>query len=489
MMDMQSIKQLSDALSKKQISSVELTQHFLSSIETHNDQLKAFISVDEDRAIAQATQADKTLSKGNARALTGIPIAHKDLFCTEGLATTCGSKMLANFVPPYDATVVQKLDEVGAVTLGKTNLDEFAMGSSNENSYFGAVRNPWDTNCVPGGSSGGSAAAVAAGLCVAATGTDTGGSIRQPAAFCGITGIKPTYGRVSRLGMIAYASSLDQGGAMARSAEDCAFLLEAMSGFDAADSTSSDRAVEPYSEQLNHDIKGLRIGLPRQYFSADLDAKVRELLHNALHELERLGAVLVDIELKQAELAIPVYYIIAPAEASTNLSRYDGVRYGYRCEAPADLHDLYTRSRSEAFGEEVKKRILVGTYALSSGYYDAYYGQAQKARRLIAEDFQQAFKQVDLIAGPTAPGPAFALGSKTSDPVAMYLEDIYTLAVNLAGLPGLSMPAGFYDHRPIGLQLIGNHFDESRLLAAAHQYQTQTDWHTRKAPVFAGGAL
>lgn len=489
MMDMQSIKQLSEALSKKQISSVELTQHFLSSIEMHNDQLKAFISVDEDRAMAQATQADHTLSKGNANTLTGIPIAHKDLFCTKGLATTCGSKMLANFVPPYDATVVQKLDEAGAVTLGKTNLDEFAMGSSNENSYFGAARNPWDTNCVPGGSSGGSAAAVAAGLCVAATGTDTGGSIRQPAAFCGITGIKPTYGRVSRLGMIAYASSLDQGGAMARSAEDCAFLLGAMAGFDAADSTSSDRAVEAYSEQLNRDIKGLRIGLPRQYFSADLDAKVRELLHNALRELERLGAELVDIDLKQAELAIPVYYIIAPAEASTNLSRYDGVRYGYRCESPADLQDLYTRSRSEAFGPEVQKRILVGTYALSSGYYDAYYGQAQKARRLIAEDFQQAFKEVDLIAGPTAPGPAFALGSKTSDPVAMYLEDIYTLAVNLAGLPGLSMPAGFYDHRPIGLQLIGNHFDESRLLAAAHQYQTQTDWHTRKAPVFAGGAL
>jgi aspartyl-tRNA(Asn)/glutamyl-tRNA(Gln) amidotransferase subunit A len=488
-MEMQSIKQLSKALSDKQLSAVELTKHYLSSIEAHNDQLKAFISVDQDRAIRQAIQADNMLNNGTAQALTGIPIAHKDIFCTKDLATTCGSRMLANFVPPYDATVVRKLDAAGAITLGKTNLDEFAMGSSNENSYFGAAKNPWDTNCVPGGSSGGSAAAVAAGLCVAATGTDTGGSIRQPAAFCGITGIKPTYGRVSRLGMIAYASSLDQGGAMARSAEDCAFLLETMAGFDAADSTSSDRATESYSEQINRDIKGLRIGLPRQYFSADLDPKVRNILHDALRELERLGAELVDIDLKQADLAIPVYYIIAPAEASTNLSRYDGVRYGYRCESPADLQDLYIRSRSEAFGPEVQKRILVGTYALSSGYYDAYYGQAQKARRLIAEDFQQAFKGVDLIAGPTTPGPAFALGSKTSDPLAMYLEDIYTLAVNLAGLPGLSMPAGFYDHRPIGLQLIGNHFQEGQLLATAHQYQTLTDWHSRKAPVFAGGHL
>jgi len=488
-MEMQSIKQLSKALSDKQLSAVELTKHYLSSIEAHNDQLKAFISVDQDRAIRQAIQADNMLKNGTAQALTGIPIAHKDIFCTKDLATTCGSRMLANFAPPYDATVVRKLDAVGAITLGKTNLDEFAMGSSNENSYFGAAKNPWDTNCVPGGSSGGSAAAVAAGLCVAATGTDTGGSIRQPAAFCGITGIKPTYGRVSRLGMIAYASSLDQGGAMARSAEDCAFLLETMAGFDAADSTSSDRATESYSEQINSDIKGLRIGLPRQYFSADLDPKVRNILHDALRELERLGAELVDIDLKQADLAIPVYYIIAPAEASTNLSRYDGVRYGYRCESPADLQDLYIRSRSEAFGPEVQKRILVGTYALSSGYYDAYYGQAQKARRLIAEDFQQAFKGVDLIAGPTTPGPAFALGSKTSDPLAMYLEDIYTLAVNLAGLPGLSMPAGFYDHRPIGLQLIGNHFQEGQLLATAHQYQTLTDWHSRKAPVFAGGHL
>ena len=488
-MEMQSIKQLSKALSDKQLSALELTKHYLSSIEAHNDQLKAFISVDQDRAIRQAIQADNMLSNGSAQTLTGIPIAHKDIFCTKDLATTCGSRMLANFAPPYDATVVRKLDAVGAITLGKTNLDEFAMGSSNENSYFGAAKNPWDTNCVPGGSSGGSAAAVAAGLCVAATGTDTGGSIRQPAAFCGITGIKPTYGRVSRLGMIAYASSLDQGGAMARSAEDCAFLLETMAGFDAADSTSSNRATESYSEQINRDIKGLRIGLPRQYFSADLDPKVRNILHDALHELERLGAELVDIDLKQADLAIPVYYIIAPAEASTNLSRYDGVRYGYRCESPADLQDLYTRSRSEAFGPEVQKRILVGTYALSSGYYDAYYGQAQKARRLIAEDFQQAFKGVDLIAGPTTPGPAFALGSKTSDPLAMYLEDIYTLAVNLAGLPGLSMPAGFYDHRPIGLQLIGNHFQEGQLLATAHQYQTLTDWHSRKAPVFAGGHL
>lgn len=482
-----SIRSLATELRQGTRSAVELTQDYLQRIEQRDDQLNSYITVASERALAQAQAADERLSRGDASLLCGIPIAHKDLFCTRNLATTCASKMLANFVPPYDATVVERIDTAGAVTLGKTNLDEFAMGSSNENSFFGAVKNPWDLDCVPGGSSGGSAAAVAAELCVAATGTDTGGSIRQPAAFCGITGLKPTYGRVSRLGMVAYASSLDQGGVMAKSADDCAILLEAMAGFDLKDSTSSEHPTVRYSEQLTTSIAGLRIGIPRQYFNEQLDAKMAGILQQSLRELEKLGAQLIDIDLHQTSLAIPAYYIIAPAEASTNLSRYDGVRYGYRCDNPKDLQDLYVRSRSEGFGKEVQRRILVGTYSLSSGYYDAYYGQAQRARRLIAEDFAKAFTQVDIIASPTTPGPAFGLNSKTQDPVAMYLEDIYTLAVNLAGLPGLSMPAGFYDHRPVGLQLIGNHFDESTLLRTAHQYQQNTDWHTRRPGLIAGG--
>ncbi len=485
MSDLTTIAGCSKALQLGEISAVELTKEYLRSIAALNPTLNAFITADEHRALEQAQQADLRRAAGTQSPLTGVPIAHKDLFCTKGLATTCGSKMLAQFVPPYDATVVQQLDGAGAVTLGKTNLDEFAMGSSNENSYFGAVKNPWDLNCVPGGSSGGSAAAVAARLCPGATGTDTGGSIRQPAAFCGITGLKPTYGRVSRLGMVAYASSLDQGGVMAQTAEDCALLLNAIAGHDPLDSTSSSAPVDNYVAALDQPVKGLKIGVPRQFFNTQLDPIMAQVLEDALKQLESLGATLVEIDLFQTQLAIPAYYIIAPAEASTNLSRFDGVRYGYRCEDPKDLQDLYRRSRSEGFGTEVQQRILVGTYSLSSGYYDAYYGKAQRARRLIAEDYAEAFKQVDLIASPVTPGAAFELGSKTTDPVAMYLEDIYTLAVNLAGLPALSMPAGLYDHRPLGLQLIGNHFTESTLLSTAHQFQQATDWHTRKPALHA----
>jgi aspartyl-tRNA(Asn)/glutamyl-tRNA(Gln) amidotransferase subunit A len=454
MTDLTTVAGCSAALQLGQISAVELTQEYLRSIAVHNPTLNAFITTAEQRALEQARQADLRRAAGTQSPLTGVPIAHKDLFCTQGLATTCGSKMLAQFVPPYDATVVQQLDSAGAVTLGKTNLDEFAMGSSNENSYFGAVKNPWDLNCVPG-------------------------------AFCGITGLKPTYGRVSRLGMVAYASSLDQGGVMAQTAEDCALLLSAIAGHDPLDSTSSFAPVDNYVAALDRSVKGLKIGVPRQYFNAQLDPIMAQVLEDALKQLESLGATLVEIDLVQTQLAIPAYYIIAPAEASTNLSRFDGVRYGYRCQDPKDLQDLYRRSRSEGFGSEVQQRILVGTYSLSSGYYDAYYGKAQRARRLIAEDYAEAFKQVDLIASPVTPGAAFELGSKTTDPVAMYLEDIYTLAVNLAGLPALSIPAGFYDHRPLGLQLIGNHFTESTLLSAAHQFQQVTDWHTRKPALHA----
>lgn len=485
MSDLTTIAGCSKALQLGEISAVELTKEYLRSIAALNPTLNAFITADEHRALEQAQQADLRRAAGTQSPLTGVPIAHKDLFCTKGLATTCGSKMLAQFVPPYNATVVKQLDGAGAVTLGKTNLDEFAMGSSNENSYFGAVKNPWDLNCVPGGSSGGSAAAVAARLCPGATGTDTGGSIRQPAAFCGITGLKPTYGRVSRLGMVAYASSLDQGGVMAQTAEDCALLLNAIAGHDPLDSTSSSAPVDNYVAALDQPVTGLKIGVPRQFFNTQLDPIMAQVLEDALKQLESLGATLVEIDLFQTQLAIPAYYIIAPAEASTNLSRFDGVRYGYRCEDPKDLQDLYRRSRSEGFGTEVQQRILVGTYSLSSGYYDAYYGKAQRARRLIAEDYAEAFKQVDLIASPVTPGAAFELGSKTTDPVAMYLEDIYTLAVNLAGLPALSMPAGLYDHRPLGLQLIGNHFTESTLLSTAHQFQQATDWHTRKPALHA----
>ena len=477
---MLSVADLSRRLAAGEVSSAELTRDLLDRIERINPRLNALISVTADSALQQAAEADSRRAAGNAGPLTGIPLVHKDIFCTDGVRTSCASKMLDNFIPPYDATVVKRLRDAGTVCLGKTNLDEFAMGSSNETSYYGPVTNPWDDQRVPGGSSGGSAAAIAADLAPAATGTDTGGSIRQPAALCGITGLKPTYGRVSRLGMIAFASSLDQGGPMAATAEDCALLLEAMAGFDAADSTSSERPVEAYSQLLSVNLKGLKIGLPREYFGEGLDATVEGVIRDALSVLENLGATLIDVTLPHSHLAVPAYYVIAPAEASTNLSRFDGVRYGYRCEDPRDLHDLYTRTREEGFGAEVKRRILVGTYALSAGYYDAYYRKAQQIRRLIQQDFLTAFDQVDVIMSPTTPHTAWRLGEKTEDPVAMYLEDIYTLSVNLAGLPGLSVPAGFSQGLPVGLQMVGPHFAEQQLLGVAHQFQTATDWHTRR---------
>ncbi len=480
------VAQLAEGLHEGRFTSEELTRALLERVQALDSRINSFITVDEDGALAAARAADARRAAGSAHTLTGIPIAHKDIFCTDGLRTSCGSRMLDNFVPPYDATVVNKLHAAGAVTLGKTNMDEFAMGSSNETSYYGPARNPWNIEHVPGGSSGGSAAAVAARLVPAATGTDTGGSIRQPAALCGITGLKPTYGRVSRLGMIAFASSLDQGGPMARTAEDCALLLGAMAGHDPLDSTSAKVPVPDYSAALAAGLEGLRIGLPVEYFGEGLDGATGTAVRAALAELEQLGATLVDVSLPHTHLAIATYYIIAPAEASTNLSRYDGVRYGYRCDNPEDLMDLYTRTREEGFGDEVKRRILVGTYALSAGYYDAYYRKAQQVRRLVQQDFTDAFERVDVIAGPTTPGPAFALGAKSDDPVAMYLEDIYTLAVNLAGLPGLSVPAGRVDGLPVGLQLVGRHFDEARLLNVGHRFQQATDWHTQ-APALAGG--
>ena len=476
------LTELKAGLASGDFSSRELTEHFLTRIKQHDGELNSFITVTEAQALAQADAADQAIAAGQGGLLTGLPIAHKDIFCTEGVRTSCASKMLDNFIAPYSATVVNNMASAGAVMLGKTNLDEFAMGSSNETSYYGTVRNPWNTDRVPGGSSGGSAAAIAAGLAPAATGTDTGGSIRQPAALCGLTGLKPTYGRVSRYGMIAFASSLDQAGPMARSAEDCALLLQSMAGFDERDSTSMDVRVDDYAGALDQDLRGLKIGLPKEYFSAGLDPAIGNAVHAALEEYRKMGAETVEISLPHTELAVPCYYVIAPAEASTNLSRFDGVRYGYRCENPADLDDLYTRSREEGFGEEVKRRILVGTYALSAGFYDAYYRKAQQIRRLIKQDFTDAFKQVDIIAGPTTPNPAFGIGEKVSDPVTMYLEDIYTIAVNLAGLPALSMPVGFAGELPAGMQLIGRDFDEGRLLAAAHQYQQRSDWHLRTAP-------
>lgn len=468
-------------LDSGEFSSEEITRRYLDAIDRRDGQFNSYITVTAEKALAQARAADAARAKGETGPLCGLPLAHKDIFCTDGIRTSCASKMLGNFIAPYSATVVNKMAAAGAVTLGKTNLDEFAMGSSNETSYYGPVRNPWNPDCVPGGSSGGSAAAVAAGLAPVATGTDTGGSIRQPAALCGLTGLKPTYGRVSRYGMIAFASSLDQGGPMARTAEDCAILLQTMAGFDPADSTSMDLAVPDYRRQLDRDLKGVKIGLPKEYFGKGLDSAIGDAVHAALDEYRKLGAELVEISLPHTDLAVPCYYVIAPAEASSNLSRFDGVRYGYRCDNPKDLDDLYTRTREEGFGEEVKRRILVGTYALSAGFYDAYYRKAQQIRRLIKQDFVDAFKQVDFIAGPTTPNPAFGLGEKVSDPVTMYLEDIYTIAVNLAGLPALSMPAGFTDGKPIGLQLIGQDFDEAGLLAAAHRYQQVSDWHTRHA--------
>ena len=488
-----SIRELRTQLDSKQLSAVELAQHFLSRAEAHAD-LNAFIRRDAEATLTQARAADAAIAAGQTNALTGIPIAHKDVFVTRDFATTAGSKMLAQYMSPFDATVVARLKDAGAVTLGKLNMDEFAMGSSNENSYYGAVKNPWNTELVPGGSSGGSACAVAAGLVVAATGTDTGGSIRQPASFCGITGIKPTYGRVSRYGMIAYASSLDQAGPMARTAHDCATLLNAMHGFDERDSTSLQREREDFTRLLDQafsseasesqPLKGLRIGVPGEFYGAGLDAEVKAATLAAIAQLEQLGATVVDVHLPHTELSIPTYYVIAPAEASSNLSRFDGVRYGHRAAQYSDLEDMYRKSRSEGFGWEVKRRILVGTYVLSHGYYDAYYLQAQRLRRMIAQDYQNALAQCDVIMGPVAPTPAWRLGEKSDDPVQMYLADIYTLSLNLAGLPGMSVPCGFSsDERPIGLQMIGNYFDEARLLQIAHAFQSVTDWHQRKPQV------
>jgi aspartyl-tRNA(Asn)/glutamyl-tRNA(Gln) amidotransferase subunit A len=473
------IAELAKELADKKISSVELTQHYLARIQQHNTQLNSFITVTEEHALKAAKAADELRAQGKAGRLTGIPIAQKDIFCTDGIKTTCGSKILGNFIAPYDATVVRKLNDAGTVLLGKTNMDEFAMGSSNETSFFGNVKNPWNPDCVPGGSSGGSAAAVAASLAPCATGTDTGGSIRQPAALCGITGIKPTYGRVSRYGMIAYASSLDQGGPMTKTAEDAAIVLNAMAGFDKHDSTSIDEPVPDYTKTLNDSLKGLRIGLPKEYFSEGLNSDVAKAIEAAINEYKKLGAVFTEISLPNTALSVPAYYVIAPAECSSNLARYDGVRYGYRCKDPVDLQDLYKRSRSEGFGSEVKRRIMIGTYVLSAGYYDAYYIKAQRVRNLIRQDFIEAFKNVDVILSPTAPTTAFKFGEKTADPVSMYLSDIYTIAVNLAGLPGISIPAGFVNNLPVGLQLIGNLFGEAKILNAAHGYQQATDWHKR----------
>ena len=471
------IAELIKGLQSKEFSSVELTQHFLDRIGSLNPAYNAVITVTAEQALKAAAEADVRLAAGNAPALCGVPILHKDIFCTNGVRTSCGSKMLDNFIPPYNATVVENFEQAGAVVLGKTNMDEFAMGSSNETSFYGPVKNPWAPDCVPGGSSGGSAAAVAARLAPGATATDTGGSIRQPAALCGISGIKPTYGRVSRWGMVAFASSLDQGGPMARTAEDCALLLNCMASYDDKDSTCIDREVPDYTATLDGSVKGLRIGVPKEYFSEGLDAGIEKAVRAALANLEAQGAELVEISLPNSGLSVPAYYVIAPAEASANLSRFDGSCYGYRCEDPKDLQDMYSRSRSEGFGREVQRRILIGTYCLSAGYYEAYYGKAQQVRKLIQQDFDRAFESVDLIMGPTCPSPAFKFGAKSDDPVAMYLEDIYTVATNLAGLPGMSIPCGMADNKPVGLQIIGNYFDEARMLNVAHQYQKATDWH------------
>ncbi len=475
-MHTKSLSQLSLGLQTGEFSSVELTQAFIKRIKQHQD-LNAYITITEELALQNAQLADTRIANKKADALTGIPVAQKDIFCTLDVKTTCGSKMLDNFISPYNATIIEKFNQVGAVMLGKLNMDEFAMGSSNETSYYGAVKNPWDTNKVPGGSSGGSGAVVAARLAAYATGTDTGGSIRQPAALCGITGLKPTYGRVSRYGMIAYASSLDQGGPMTHSAEDAAIVLQTMAGFDPKDSTSVDLPVPDYSANLNQPLTGLKIGLPKEFFSADLNAEMATKLSEAIDEYRKLGAEIKEVSMPNLKLAIPAYYVIAPAECSANLSRFDGVRFGHRCENPVDLTDLYPRSRGEGFGKEVKRRILMGTYALSTGYYDAYYVKAQKIRRLISDDFKRALTEVDVIMGPVTPTPAFGIGEKMSDPVEMYLSDIYTIAINLAGLPAISIPAGFINDMPIGLQVIGNYFTEAHLLNIAHQYQQVTDWH------------
>jgi aspartyl-tRNA(Asn)/glutamyl-tRNA(Gln) amidotransferase subunit A len=476
------LAELSLGLRNKEFSSVELTRALLARIEAAQPTLNALISITQDGAFAQAAAADREIASGRASALTGVPILHKDLFCTEGVRTTCGSRMLDNFIAPYDSTVVAKLKAAGTVMLGKTNMDEFAMGSSNETSFYGPVRNPWNTDLVPGGSSGGSAAAVAARLAPAATATDTGGSIRQPAALCGVTGFKPTYGRVSRYGMIAFASSLDQGGVICASAEDAAIVLRAMAGFDPRDSTSVDRPVPDYVAALGAPIAGLKIGLLKEFFDAGLDPENERRIREALALYARLGAKLQEVSLPHLPLSVPAYYVVAPAECSSNLARYDGVRFGYRCKDPRDLMDLYKRTRGEGFGAEVKRRIMTGTYVLSAGYYDAYYLKAQKVRRLIANDFERAFAQVDVLMGPTTPTAAFALGAKTSDPVTMYLNDIYTIGANLAGLPAVSVPCGFAQNLPVGLQIVGPHFGEERLLGAAHALQRDTDWHRRIPP-------
>jgi aspartyl-tRNA(Asn)/glutamyl-tRNA(Gln) amidotransferase subunit A len=473
------LAEIARGLADKKFSSEELTRALLTRIHQLDPQINSFISVTDELALAQARAADVRRAQGETGDLLGAPLGHKDLFCTQDIRTSCGSKMLDNFKAPYDATVVARLAAAGTVTLGKTNMDEFAMGSANESSWYGAVKNPWNLDHVPGGSSGGSAAAVAARLLPVATATDTGGSIRQPAAFTNLTGLKPTYGRVSRWGMIAYASSLDQGGVLARTAEDCALLLQGMAGFDPLDSTSIDEPVPHYRAALEGSLQGLRIGVPKEYFGPGLDPRIAELIHASVKELEKLGAVVREISLPNMQHAVPAYYVIAPAEASSNLSRFDGVRFGHRCDNPKDLTDLYKRSRAEGFGPEVQRRILVGAYALSAGYYDAYYLQAQKIRRLIKNDFMAAFEEVDVILGPTTPNPAWKLGAKNSDPVAAYLEDVYTITANLAGLPGLSMPAGFVDGLPVGVQLLAPYFQEGRLLNVAHRYQQATDWHTR----------
>ncbi len=476
------IAELVKGLRRKDFSSTEVTQHYLERIARLDKTYNSYITVTPALALAQAAQADKRLAAGNAPALCGVPIAHKDIFCTMGVRTSCGSKMLDNFIAPYNATIVDNYLDSGVVMLGKTNMDEFAMGSSNETSYYGPVKNPWATDCVPGGSSGGSAAAVAAHLAPAATASDTGGSIRQPAAHCGLTGIKPTYGRVSRWGMIAFASSLDQAGTLTRTAEDAALMLNDMASFDNKDSTSVERDVPDYTATLNNSLKGLKIGVPKEYFGEGLNPETAAHVEAAIRVYESLGATIHSISLPHTNLSVPAYYVIAPAECSANLSRMDGVRFGHRCDNPKDLNDLYMRSRSEGFGDEVKRRILVGAYALSAGYYDAYYSKAQKVRRLIKQDFVDAFTQVDIIIGPTSPSPAFKFGAKSKDPVAMYLEDIYTIATNLAGLPGLSIPCGLVDNKPVGLQLIGNFFAEAQLLNVAHQFQLATNFHQQTAP-------
>ena len=479
------LKKLAGRLARRETSSVEMTGYFLERISRLGKPLNAFITIDEEKSLVQAKAADARIARGEAAPLTGIPVAHKDLFCAKGWRTTCGSGILENFVAPYDAHVIEQFGRAGAVILGKTNMDEFAMGSSNETSRFGPVRNPWDTAAVPGGSSGGSAAAVAARLAPAATGTDTGGSIRQPASFTGVSGLRPTYGRVSRYGMVAFASSLDQGGALAQTAEDLAMVLDVMASYDERDSTCIDRTKDDYVGRLNDGVKGLRIGKPRQWFTGDLKDDVARPILEAIAQLEKLGAKIVDVDLPNQQLAVPVYYVLAPAEASSNLSRYDGVRYGHRAKEYADLQEMYARTRAEGFGAEVKRRVMIGTYVLSHGYYDAYYLQAQRIRRLIAGDFTAAFRECDLIVGPAAPSVAYDLGAKKDDPVQMYLDDLYTIPINLAGLPGMSIPCGFgAKGRPVGLQIVGNYWEEARMLAAAHAFQQATDWHTKAPPGF-----